>query len=214
MARKRFPQYLSDGRALENVMSRVMLISPTSSEELMTCIDTLETGIIQHSASLVVIDSIAALARADYGCGVSSVSRSHNIQDRQEMLGHVAARLKFIAETFKIPVVVTNQVTTRMTGQVTAHIFQQQNKGEGGYLTAALGTKWAHCVNIRLVMERLADKRYIRVAKSPLSANVSLQYVVTGLGLVEVLHAEIPEILNRNDMQELAISNDVEYFMT
>jgi hypothetical protein len=54
-----------------------------------------------------------------------------------------ASRLKYLAETFSIPVLVTNQVTTRIGG----------GGGGGGHLTAALGTLWAHAVNTRLVLE-------------------------------------------------------------
>lgn len=35
--------------------------------------------------------------------------------------------------------------------------------GGGGQLTAALGTKWAHCVNVRLVLERVLERRSLRV---------------------------------------------------
>lgn len=53
------------------------------------------------------------------------------------------------------------QVTTRIGGNK-----QQQGGtggGGGGQLTAALGTKWAHCVNVRLVLERVLERRFLRV---------------------------------------------------
>lgn len=65
----------------------------------------LEAGVIEHSARLVIVDSVAALARAEFGGGGSG-----SIVERQEMLGSVASRLKQLAEAFRIPVVVTNQV--------------------------------------------------------------------------------------------------------
>jgi hypothetical protein len=43
------------------------------------------------------------------------------------------------------------QVTTRVGGS------------GPGTLAAALGTKWAHCVNVRLVLERLHERRFLRV---------------------------------------------------
>eukprot|EP00955_Chlamydomonas_euryale_P013661 147003-Chlamydomonas_euryale.AAC.2 len=71
---------------------------------------TLEAGVIQHSACLVIVDSVAALARADFGGAASELGGGGgSIMERQEMLGSVAGRLKQLAEAFRIPVVVTNQ---------------------------------------------------------------------------------------------------------
>ena len=219
MAHMRFPQQLSDTAALDATMSRVIIITPRNSEELMHCLDTLEAGIIQHHASLVLVDSIASLARTEYyGSRETSGSGRHSIMDRQEMLGSVAAKLKYLAESFRIPVVVTNQVTTRMTGQVAAHSFQQQQQqpdgaGGGGYVTAALGTKWAHCVNLRIILERLADKRYLKVAKSAATANVALEYLITPMGMEEVVGADIPAELDTSDVLAMPIANEVDYHM-
>ena len=68
-------------------------------------INLLETTIIEHGAKLIIVDSIAALARRDF-------DRSA-IQQRQEQLSTFASKLKYLAENFKIPIIVTNQVTTR-----------------------------------------------------------------------------------------------------
>lgn len=67
------------------------------------------------------------------------------------------------------------QVTARPTGPAT-HAFQQQQRGlpggsaatsKDGQLSAALGTKWAHAVNVRLVLERIVEggeeRRFIKV---------------------------------------------------
>lgn len=53
---------------------------------------------------LVIVDSVAALARSDYGAGAASLA------ERQAALSAQAARLKYLAETFGLPVLVTNQV--------------------------------------------------------------------------------------------------------
>lgn len=50
--------------------------------------------------------------------------------------------------------------------QVTARIDDGAGAGPqrpGGQLKAALGTKWAHCVNVRLVLERYHQNRFIKV---------------------------------------------------
>lgn len=60
------------------------------------------------------------------------------------------------------------QVTARPSGPA-AHTFQQQPAaaaaagGSRGGLSAALGTKWAHAVNVRLVLERVGERRIIKV---------------------------------------------------
>ena len=63
---------------------------------------------------------------------------------------------------------VVNQVTAQMSGQTT-HAFEGDAAAgtapEPGQLTAALGVMWAHAVNTRLVLETIADVRYIKVHK-------------------------------------------------
>ena len=86
---------------------------------------------------------------------------------RQRMLAAAAARLKSLSEAFEIPVVVTNQITTKRTR---ANSSSSQairlggvaggdgEEGDGGgtvgggetYLAPALGTTWSHCVTTRL----------------------------------------------------------------
>jgi hypothetical protein len=69
----------------------------------------------------------------------------------------------------------TLQVTAKPTGQATL-AFQQQHRpmpgssaaaGRDGQLSAALGTKWAHAVNVRLILERIVEggeeRRFIKV---------------------------------------------------
>jgi hypothetical protein len=62
------------------------------------------------------------------------------------------------------------QVTARPTGPA-SHAFQQDQQqhpsdgasGQQGRLTAALGTMWAHAVNLRLLMERQGQRRFLKV---------------------------------------------------
>ena len=63
------------------------------------------------------------------------------------MLGRQAQAMKAAAEKFCIPVVVTNQITTRIKSA-------DAQEGCGSYITAALGTKWAHCVNTRVMLHQ------------------------------------------------------------
>jgi RAD51-like protein 1 len=127
----------------------------------MRCILFLQIG--PREIQLVVLDSVAALLRLDYG-------EVNQTLQRQEHLGQQAVTLKRLAEEHRIPIVVTNQVTARPNAAST-HSFQQQTSGargssgsSSGYLTAALGPKWAHCVNVRLVLERFGSRRFVRVS--------------------------------------------------
>ncbi|GIL73967.1 hypothetical protein Vretifemale_3961 [Volvox reticuliferus] len=184
---------------------------------------------LRYRARLVVIDSIAALARTEYGNvpgggdgggGGSGVVGS--ILERQQVLGRIASQLKALAESLRVPVLVTNQVTTRINppgeggGQQQQQQQQQQPQqqqgpgGSGGSLTAALGTKWAHCVNLRLVLERVHERRFLKVAKSPSCANVVLEYVIGPMGLQQVEAGEPPAAL-RGNVMDLAILNEMDY---
>lgn len=132
------------------------------------------------------VDSVAALARAQFGRG--------QLTQRQELLGQIASALKQLSERLGMAAFVTNQVTTRWGGARAGHEgIKEDGDGAGGgggggdadagSVTAALGTKWAHCVNTRLVLEGAegADgkandgedagyhqrRRVIKVVKSP-----------------------------------------------
>jgi RAD51-like protein 1 len=98
--------------------------------------------------------------------------------ERSEHVGRQAAALKVLAERHRIPVVVTNQVTARPTGPA-AHAFQGGGAPEGGgdgdgHSAAALGTKWAHGVNVRLVLERQGARRFIKVSARARAAAAGL----------------------------------------
>ncbi|PNH08874.1 DNA repair protein RAD51 2, partial [Tetrabaena socialis] len=188
---------------VQEVLHRVVVMSPGSTAELESMLMTLETVLLRHRARLVIVDSIAALARTEYGktteasasaaAAVASTSfpapRLGSIMERQEVLGRIAAQLKLLAESLRIPVLVTNQVTTRFGPAPGGR--QQQHLGGGyggGQLTAALGTKWSHCVNVRLVLERLGDRRFLK----------------------QLAGGDLPAALHGNVL-DMAIGNDVDY---
>lgn len=62
-------------------------------------LENLEAEIIEHNARLVIVDSIASLIRKEYDSG-SGQSMIH----RTNLLVRQAALLKYIAQTFNIPV--------------------------------------------------------------------------------------------------------------
>jgi len=205
MATSRFPRIFSSqsSETLNRLLlDRILLVRVSSTAELM---DKLASGFIQatisdHSVKLLVLDSIASLVRIEFG--------TEQLVQRQKLLGQQASRLKFIAESFQIPVVVTNQVTSSTLG-----------------LTAALGPMWAHAVNTRLVVaaEMMEDAdfnysqqqiRTITIAKSPAAPMTCVAYRVTTSG-VEWDQENTTSVASRKPVQgsvlDMIISNYQKY---
>jgi len=145
-------------------------------------LDIIETKVIEQDVKLIIVDSIAALVRKEFG--------TESIAARQDVLAKQASRLKFLAESFNIPVVVTNQVTTRYGKDTRTFTFNEDEideQLEETYITAALGVTWAHAVNTRFVLEftPLDSKiRQLTIAKSPLAPVISIAYSLQSAGLV------------------------------
>ena len=162
IARAKFPAVYGDRagdqaarEALRRLTSRVLVLTPSTLSEILQRLNGLEEALIDHGVRLLVVDSMAALARAEFGHG--------QLTRRQELLGQIAAVLKRKAERLHMAAFVTNQVTTRL-GRAATAVGGAGGSGAdggddegGGSTTAALGTKWAHCVNTRVVMEGAAE---------------------------------------------------------
>lgn len=110
----------------------------------MGVLQNLGTELEKRSVALIIIDSIAMLARIEM--------TQDDIPKRQRMLAQQAGLLKRAAEQFNLTVVTTNQVTAGF--------------GDGTGQRAALGVLWSHCVNSRLVLEQSQGVRCIRVCSS------------------------------------------------
>lgn len=109
----------------------------------MNVLQQLPSELAKRSVGLVIVDSIAMLARLEF---------SHDdIPRRQRYLAQQASLLKKSAEQFNLTVVVTNQI---MGGQ---------GMGSSDGQRAALGIVWSHAVNTRLVLEQRSGIRIVRV---------------------------------------------------
>ncbi|KAI7845396.1 hypothetical protein COHA_001101 [Chlorella ohadii] len=198
IARERFPDAFPGEEALAALAARVLVYNPRSSQDLLSVLgQSLEQAVIDHKVRLIILDSAACLARADFAPG--------SLPDRQRMLGQQASRLKYLAEAFQIPVLVTNQVTTRIGGDTGGGAGAQQ-----GQLQAALGTMWAHAVNTRLVLMQTQGHRFLHVAKSPAAPSTIFAYRVTAAGL-EDDPAVAPPRLAEGSVAHQAIANDQLY---
>lgn len=169
-SRDRLAQIL-DARGLpEAAADAVELLRPRSVSELADLPGELELLLHTTRARLVVLDSVAALLRPE---PMSAPARSG-------FVAKLAARLKQLAARYGAAFLITNHVVGQDTG--------------------ALGNTWHHCVGVRLLLRVDADiarqaraPRELRVAKSPLSGNVALPYVIGPAGVEEVQLAPVPD---------------------
>ncbi|XP_048106620.1 DNA repair protein RAD51 homolog 2 isoform X4 [Alosa alosa] len=151
-------------------------------------LDHLEEDIISCHAGLVILDSVASVVRKEF-----DTSLSGNLTHRSNLLGREAATLKYLAQEFRIPVVVTNQITTQLSERAPSSLSRRRSSseapgGEGhvgsGYVTAALGNTWSHNVNTRLIVQYVdSHLRQIVIAKSPVAPFAVLNYTVQKEGL-------------------------------
>lgn len=163
---------------LAETLDRVSVVVESSCDSLLKRLKGLEETIIKTEIGLVIVDSIASLIRKEFD--------AHSSNERSDLLAVEAALLKYIAESFSIPVLVTNQVTTKL---------EDLDAPDGGsFVTAALGNTWSHSVNTRLLLEYLpaSQERMVTIMKSPLSAKSQSPFAITEHGLVSTGAAEIP----------------------
>ncbi|XP_053137800.1 DNA repair protein RAD51 homolog 2 isoform X2 [Hemicordylus capensis] len=200
IAQHRFPQYFATEEKLITMPSNIHLYRELTCESVLKRIESLEEEIISKNVKLVVIDSVASVVRKEFDTKLQG-----NLMERNNLLTKEASTLKFLAEEFSIPVILTNQITTWLSDGFAVQadplspaddLFLSEEShgnrdGESGYVTAALGNTWSHSVNTRLILQYLdSQTRQLLVAKSPIAPFTSFQYTIENSGLV--LQASLP----------------------
>ncbi|XP_076464005.1 DNA repair protein RAD51 homolog 2-like [Babylonia areolata] len=187
----RLPEQYSQDGDVRQLASRVHVVHVQSCKDLMNRLEHVEEDIISKGVRLLVVDSVASLVRKEFS-GVQG-----GMMCRTDFLAAEAALLKYLAETFSIPVIVTNQITTRYCPHQSPAVQSSNTadegsgsvdvdvEGEGSYLTAALGNTWSHCVNTRLLLQfrHTAPARQILVAKSPVAPFTCFDFTITSKGV-------------------------------
>ncbi|KAL9953379.1 hypothetical protein ACROYT_G040788 [Oculina patagonica] len=187
MASNRFPDIFSTNESLLQLSERIHVYWESTCSSLWDRLQRLEEEIISKRVKLIILDSMASLVRKEFD---SRVSR--NLSERTALLSKEAAILKYLAETFHIPVVVTNQITTRFLGASGSAAFQdvdgadaEPDEDDGSHVTAALGNTWSHAVNTRLIVQYLDEKfRQVSISKSPVAPFASFVYTIHAKGIV------------------------------
>ncbi|GJP69726.1 hypothetical protein CLOP_g725 [Closterium sp. NIES-67] len=154
---------------------------PLLDSQHLLAIANLHTSLAGNSTRLIVIDSIAALVRIEFG--------ADNLVQRQQLLSHQASKLKYLAESFCLPVLVTNHVASASSSSSTSssRSVGPSAPSEADGRRAALGAKWSHCVNVRLLLSTVThaagSHRVLHIAKAPMAPQISFPFAITNSGL-------------------------------
>ena len=119
--------------------------------------------------SLFIYIYICVCVQFEANPSIFDSPHGNGINTSKDVLSAEAAKLKCLAENFKIPILVSNQVTTDISGGGTngglggngggglGNAAAGDGGGGGGgggsFVKAALGNTWAHSVNIRIILE-------------------------------------------------------------
>jgi RAD51-like protein 1 len=177
-----------------NVFQNVTVHSPASTDELLAVMATIEDEIflrnqeaveptsIKFPVRLLVLDSIAAPARRDFGSG--------SAPQRAAIIFQCAQTLKRLADQLHLAIVVINQVGA---------VGSTHEDGDPGTNRAALGTSWHHCLSTRILMEyqnsltsagapvnRNGEVRQATIVKSNLTGQACVPFEVSALGVSDV----------------------------
>ncbi|XP_054386747.2 DNA repair protein RAD51 homolog 2 isoform X5 [Pongo abelii] len=189
IAKSRFPSYFNTEEKLLLTSSKVHLYRELTCDEVLQRIESLEEEIISKGIKLVILDSVASVVRKEFDTQLQG-----NLKERNKFLAREASSLKYLAEEFSIPVILTNQVTTHLSGALASQadlvspaddLSLSEGTSGSSCVIAALGNTWSHSVNTRLILQYLdSERRQILIAKSPLAPFTSFVYTIEEEGLV------------------------------
>ncbi|KAG6931092.1 RAD51 -like protein B [Chelydra serpentina] len=196
IAEHRFPNYFGTEEKLFSMTRSIHLYRELTCDSVLKRIETLEEEIISKKVKLLIIDSIASVVRKEFDTKLQG-----NLMERSNFLAREASLLKYLAEEFSIPVILTNQITTRLSNglDIQADLVSPADDmslsevsgasgskdREPGYVTAALGNTWSHSVNTRLILQyHDLHTRQVLVAKSPVAPFSAFFYTIENSGLV------------------------------
>ncbi|XP_032237185.2 DNA repair protein RAD51 homolog 2 isoform X2 [Nematostella vectensis] len=174
MAENRFPGLFENQNSVLSLTEKIHVFWEPTCKALWERLQSLEEEVISRKVKLIVLDSVASLIRKEFDS-----QSSRNIKERTNLLSKEAAILKYIAETFNIPVVVTNQITSRFAPS--KHVTEadipdvdgvevEADEEGSDHVIAALGNTWSHAVNTRLILQFLDETyRQVMIAKSPIA---------------------------------------------
>ncbi|XP_057882335.1 DNA repair protein RAD51 homolog 2 [Melospiza georgiana] len=194
IAANRFPTYYDSDEKLLCMTRSIHLYRELTCCSVLKRIMSLEEEIILKKVKLVIIDSVASVVRKEFDTKLQG-----NLAERSNFLNRGASVLKYLAEEFSIPVILTNQITTALSSGpgLRADLVSPADdlslsegssvsgRRDSGYVTAALGNTWSHSVNTRLILQyHDLPARQLLVAKSPVAPFSTFFYTIEKSGLI------------------------------
>eukprot|EP00462_Mataza_sp_D1_P021118 CAMPEP_0175131134 /NCGR_PEP_ID=MMETSP0087-20121206/6375_1 /TAXON_ID=136419 /ORGANISM="Unknown Unknown, Strain D1" /LENGTH=329 /DNA_ID=CAMNT_0016413393 /DNA_START=22 /DNA_END=1011 /DNA_ORIENTATION=+ len=186
VAVSRWPALFTSAVEEKGLISKVTVFNEAQTpQQLLRTLNTLEDILIGKDIKLLIVDSIAAPNRGHGGHGGGGAQVDH----RFKTLASLASKLKYISQTFRIPVVVTNQIRSNYHAPGLGHERDIPQAVADSYLSATLGVAWAHAVNTRFVLRDTDQGKLITVAKSPSVPALSYKYEITAKGFEVILES-------------------------
>ncbi|KAH3877511.1 DNA repair protein RAD51 homolog 3-like [Dreissena polymorpha] len=151
--------------SIETMLAGVHVHRCTSHLQLLAIIEQLQAFLkANRKVRLVIIDSVSFHFRHDF----------EDLSLRTRILTNSAQTLHKIARSFDIPVVVTNQMTTRV----------HQGPGQkGSSVVPCLGESWGHACGTRLLLQWNMGTRQAFLLKSPSLKSCVVPFLVTKDGI-------------------------------
>jgi DNA repair protein RadA len=151
----------------EKILSCIFVCKIYNSSHLEFVIKNLAKYLEEFRASLVIIDSIISLHRAEF-------SGRGTLWDRQQRLNSMLHRLSRLAEVYNIAFVLTNQVQSNPD----ATFAGDSTKVAGGNIMA-------HATTYRIFFRKAGHNRIAVMQDSPYHEYGSVKFTITEKGIVD-----------------------------
>jgi RAD51-like protein 2 len=174
--------------SVESILKNTHVSRVCDIEPFLALIHSLPSMLRDSPAvKLIVIDSIAFPFRSAASGEHSPFTDPYALHRALFHVGHVLGK---VAAEFHVALIVTNQMTTRMSPAAGESAFGVSE------LVPALGDSWAHCVGTRVVLRApsvpsvvfsndngAAQLRYAELQKSPTEQRGDCSFLVCGAGV-------------------------------
>ncbi|XP_070664736.1 DNA repair protein RAD51 homolog 2 isoform X1 [Malus domestica] len=201
---KSFPEIFHKKGMAQEMAGRILVMRPTSLSEFTESLQQLKISLLQNQVKLLIIDSMAALVAGEQGQGAP---RQHLLGWHISFIKSLAefSRIPIVVTNqvrsqihdeacqyaFQGRIVWSNCEILHMNYECNISYSAVQHREKAlhehteydSHLVAALGIHWAHAVTIRLVLDSKSGKRFIKLAKSPISPPLAFAFNITSSGI-------------------------------